>query len=90
VGTTAGIGWWVTEEMRVGEEPRGSVSGSYRARRGRTSAIELAGSGRQWCTRVGEGRHVGEERCVGVGSLVGEGCIGDRCGEERRRRRWRQ
>jgi hypothetical protein len=53
-------------------------------------AAELTGGGRRRCARVGEGRHVGEERCieegrrVGEEPLVGEGRVRDGPGEERR------
>jgi hypothetical protein len=35
-------------------------------------AAKLAGGGRRRCARVGEGRHVGEERRVGEGRRIGE------------------
>jgi hypothetical protein len=51
-------------------------------------AAKLAGGGRRRCARVGEGRHVGEERRVGEGRRIGEEpFVGDGRNEERRRRR---
>jgi hypothetical protein len=81
-GVMVGRGWRVGEEMRIGEERRvGVVPRVVRGGRRRGQA----GRRRETMMRACWGGVAGRD-----GPLIGEGCVGDGRGEERRWRRRRK